>query len=495
MGLFDRLTRDRKGKRQRVEHVQPRLPPRPVQARSYSPEPLSDSSATYTTINSQIAYRLDQMRGDARTAYHRNEYIRKGVRTIQNSVVGDGVVLRPNTGSKNVDSALVAAWKMWQRDCSLDGRLTFRQAQRIAVQTFYTDGDSFTLKHPDTATGLKIQMIDSIFVPSFFWILGEGNPVVMGVEINRNTAKPEGYWARKEIDHNTRHLSAWQVLGFDQQAQVNRRSMTRYPADMVVHAYDQEYPAQYRGAPALSTPLKRLVNISGFETDVLEAARIAALAAMFAVPDASNTAGSRADDEATIDFKAGSMNVMSEGWALDSFRPEQPATTYKDFVVSQLEAVASGAEVPYSDLSGDYSRANFSSLRAASMSQRDVIRHWQSVLIEKFVRPIFEAWLLSGNLDPSMVAAVDLSRIEFVGKMMPHVQPREEATANQIAIETKVKSRSQIIREMGGDPETVFEELEMEAERFSQNVPMLNTAIEGDEDGDDKTETKTDHNS
>ena len=87
------------------------------------------------------------------------------------------------------------------------------------------------------------------------------------------------------------------------------------------------------------------------------------------------------------------------------------------------------------------------------MSQRDVIRHWQDLLIEKFVRPIFEAWLLSGNLDPSMVAAVDLNRIEFVGKMMPHVQPREEATANQIAIETKVKSRSQIIREMGGDPE------------------------------------------
>ena len=152
-------------------------------------------------------------------------------------------MLRPNTGSKAVDAALVAGWRMWQRDCSLDGRLTFRQAQRIVMQSFYTDGDSFTLLHPDTATGLKIQMIDSIFVPSFYWILGEGNPVVMGVEINRNTTKPEGYWARKEIDHNTRHLSAWQVLGFDQQAQVNRHSMTRYGADMVVHAYDQEYPA------------------------------------------------------------------------------------------------------------------------------------------------------------------------------------------------------------------------------------------------------------
>ena len=86
--------------------------------------------------------------------------------------------------------------------------------------------------------------------------------------------------------------------------------MTRYGADRVVHAYDQEYPAQYRGAPALSTPLKRLVNISGFETDVLEAARIAAMASMFAVPETSNNADSRFDDEATIDFKAGSMNVM-----------------------------------------------------------------------------------------------------------------------------------------------------------------------------------------
>ena len=45
------------------------------------------------------------------------------------------------------------------------------------------------------------------------------------------------------------------------------------------------------------------------------------MAAMFAVPEASNTADSRFDDEATIDFKAGSMNVMEHGWTLDSFRP------------------------------------------------------------------------------------------------------------------------------------------------------------------------------
>ena len=105
--------------------------------------------------------------------------------------------------------------------------------------------------------------------------------------------------------------------------------------------------------------------------------------------------------------------------------------------------MASGAEVPYSELSGDYSRANFSSAFAPRRCRNGTSSAiGRDILIEKFVRPIFEAWLLSGNLDPSMVAAVDLNRIEFVGKMMPHVQPREEATANQIAIETKVKSRS-----------------------------------------------------
>ena len=64
-----------------------------------------------------------------------------------------------------------------------------------------------------------------------------------------------------------------------------------------------------------------------------------------------------------------------------------------------------------------------------------------------------------GNVQDAMEA-------QWTGPGFPHIQPREAATANDMAVKLRVKTRSDIIRESGHDPDEVFKEAQEEEDKL-----------------------------
>jgi len=52
--------------------------------------------------------------------------------------------------------------------------------------------------------------------------------------------------------------------------------------------------------------------------------------------------------------------------------------------------------------------------------------------------------------------------VTFTGRRWSWIDPKAEVDANAVAIGQRLKSRSEVIREMGGDPDDVWAEIERE---------------------------------
>jgi len=123
----------------------------------------------------------------------------------------------------------------------------------------------------------------------------------------------------------------------------------------------------------------------------------------------------------------------------------------------------------YNGLAQDLEGVNFSSLRMGAIQERDVWMALQEWLIDTLLRPLFEDWLLvslelgvittpSGRpLPPERFPLYRPAR--FVARRWPWVEPLKDMQTAREAYSLRVKSLSQIIREMGQEPEDVWREI------------------------------------
>jgi len=76
----------------------------------------------------------------------------------------------------------------------------------------------------------------------------------------------------------------------------------------------------------------------------------------------------------------------------------------------------------------------------------------------------------------------------YQGRRWAWVDPQKDGNANKLAIDNRLKSRSQIMRESGDDPESVWREIQHEEEIMRelgiQPIPE-NTVIVNEDQEDD----------
>jgi capsid protein len=68
------------------------------------------------------------------------------------------------------------------------------------------------------------------------------------------------------------------------------------------------------------------------------------------------------------------MPELPPGQEIQMYDPTFPTQNYGDFVVAVLRALARGLKVSYLTLTGDLRQANYSSMRAGLLPERD---HWR----------------------------------------------------------------------------------------------------------------------
>jgi lambda family phage portal protein len=117
-----------------------------------------------------------------------------------------------------------------------------------------------------------------------------------------------------------------------------------------------------------------------------------------------------------------------------------------------------GLNVAYSQLTGDLSSVNFSSIRAGILTERDSWRQIQHWLITHMHRRVFRAWALEAAVN-GVISASDAKAAIAAQTWKPRgwrwVQPVDEVNANSMAVDQLFTTRSEIAAEQGLDFEDI----------------------------------------
>lgn len=233
----------------------------------------------------------------------------------------------------------------------------------------------------------------------------------------------------------------------------------------------------------MHSAMLRLRMLAGYEEAELVAARVgASKMGFFVSPDGSGYLGTEdSRGSKLMEAEPGTFEQLPAGMDVRLFDPNHPTSSFADFEKSILRGIASGLDISYATLANDLENINFSSIRHGSLEDRDSWRGLQNFMIEHFCNPVFENWLLMAittNKVPIQASEFDkFNKPIWRPRGWAWVDPLKDNHANQIALEQKTKSRSQIIAEQGLDIEELFKQLVFEeelAKKYGLNLETPN---------------------
>ena len=174
------------------------------------------------------------------------------------------------------------------------------------------------------------------------------------------------------------------------------------------------------------------------------------------------------DGDLEMEVSPGIWQELPEGVEAVANDPQYPSGEFAMFHKAMLRGMASGMNVTYVNLANDLEGVNFSSIRQGTLDEREHWKEMQEGLIEQLLAPIFEAWLRRALLKGRIVVNGKPLRAERLEKYRAVVwQPRRwdwiDPNADvKAAVTSKnnlLASPSQIIRDRGQDPETIWREI------------------------------------
>ncbi len=353
MGFFDRFRRKTS----------------PPKRRGYAGVNTSRLFADFSTMtrssDSELKPALRVLRNRCRELARNDEYVRRYLALLKTNVIGPhGVNVQAK--ARNADGSLDGpgnkivenAWHSWgQRgNCTVDGRLSWVDAQRLFVEALARDGEVLVR----FADGYKnrdrfaIEFVEADLLDEELNIkTSNGNRVRMGVEVD-DFGKSVAY-----------HLLA-EHPGDQEFANSYSRKHVRVPAEQMLHVFLPERAHQTRGAPMLATAITSLKMLHGYREAELVAARVAASKMGFITsPDGDGYTGDDLEDThaPVMSAELGSFEQLPTGMDIKLFDPTHPTSAFSDFHKAVLRGIASGLGVSYASLASDLENVNYSSIR------------------------------------------------------------------------------------------------------------------------------------
>jgi len=402
---------------------------------------------------------LGLLRVRSRDAYRNNAIARAAVDRMVTDIIGTGVYPKPMAKGEELRMQLIDTWEAWSLACDADGQTDFYGLQSCALRAMFESGEVLGLLESDEATGipLKIRLLESDHLPFKNERLRNGHVIVDGIE----------------LDTRGRRVAYWLHPNHPNDFDISQNEPVRVPAHRVLHLFEASRPGQLRGVPLLAPVLVRLKDLDEFDDAQLVRQKIANLfvgfitnpapdpAADFIGPD-NKPLPADPSDQPPLVFKPGILQELNDGQGVHFSTPPGTSTGYREFTQAQLHIVASALGIPYPLLTGDYSSVNDRVVRVAINEYKrralSLIRH---VLEPQFCEPIRRAWvdagILSGFLPAGQAAQMKLTRWTPHG--WPYIHPVQDIEADVLAINNKLKSRSEVLLERGYDAEIIDREI------------------------------------
>ena len=267
---------------------------------------------------------------------------------------------------------------------------------------------------------------------------------------------------------------------------------TAYPARQVIHLFRRQVPDQMRGLSSFVPAWEALGWLWQVEDRTLANIRqTAETPGYFELPpdyipsdivdEDADASSYTAVDEAKIRRKipkvSGEISIFPNGMRFNPIDLGRQFAYGSQFSALRRELLASAAAalgISYAALAGEYSNANYSSLRQGRLDDIAFYKRLQSVVISAQER-VYEAWLDGGGRGV----------VEWTTPYFAAVDPQREVQVSAQEVKTGIRSRSEIIRARGGDPDEVFRELAAERE-------LLGAGGVGGESDDGRDDDDTD---
>ena len=397
--------------------------------------------------------KLPTLRARSRDLERNNQWVRGFLRTLENNVIGrNGIALQmrvKDPGSEKFDEIAndkieMALWQ-WGRKgkCTICGRHTWRDAQKLILRSIARDGE-ILIRKIRTRLGLRIQIIEAdLLDESANFVTDAGNDVRFGIEMDEN---------RKPVAYHLLGRHPGEVL-----TSSARNARIRVPAEDIVHLFLSERADQSRGLPWLIASMQGLKMLDGYAEAELVAARTGAAKMGFFTKSTPEGWDGEVDGDGNLamDASPGTIEELPPGVDFKAWDSDHPNSGYGDFVKSSLRGVATSLGISYNTLASDLENVNYSSIRAGLIEEREVWMAAQQFLIEHLCENLFEEWLalelLSGRLGLPYEKMGKFNVPEFQGRRWAWVDPKKDMDASILAIRSGQKSLRSIIAEQGGD--------------------------------------------
>ena len=429
------------------------------------------------SADSTIKPSLAKLRDRARDLERNNEYVSRALDLIENGVVGERGFNLQVKGA-NLDGTLdipandliERRWKEWCKSPTTDGGMTFRDLCAMAIRVKKRDGEFFAqvVKNSAYPDGIALHPIEAD-----------------RVDVDKNELMPSGRRIRMgvELDEFDRPIAYW-VLNYhpgDYDFMQNRpeKKHTRIPAEKMIHVFKKKRPGQTRGDSDFAPAIFALKMLDGYRDAEITAARAAA--AKFGVlvsPGGDGIADSYDGDIPQLDYEAGTIQSLPQGYDLKMIDPTHPTSAFSDFNKAVLRGIASGIGLSYESLSNDLEGTSYSSIRQGALLERDQYKNDQQFMIEHFVDKVFKMWL-SWNMQ---VGSLSLNGfpigpdkynkfaegIQWRGRGFQWVDPLKEMNAAVIGLQNGILSMQDVANHYGRDVEETFAQIERDKQTAAQ---------------------------
>jgi len=404
---------------------------------------------------------LATLRNRARDLVVNNSHLRRALRVMVANAIGTGIQAKFKSKKQQ------QVFKRWVKYCDADGLLDFFGLQAKAYRAMKLSGEvlvRFRRRRPGDGyeVPLQIQILEIDYLDSLKVGEVDGGFILAGVQFNL-IGQRVGYWL------------------FDQHpgevAQVPKNLTSRFvPASEVLHIFDAiDRPNSVRGFPWLASAIWAARDLDEYQ----DAERIRKkIEACFAVFVKSNDEQFRAgmpgmsnpgDDRRVESLSPGMIEYLRSD---EDVQFAAPATNdgYEAGVRIDLRAIAAGTDTTYEQLTGDYSQVNFTSGRMGKMEfNRMLLQELWLIFIPMFCEAVAgqfaaTAYLAGATTSPIYDVTWSPHRIEMI-------DPLREANGMIALIEARLKSRHQIIRDLGDDPEETDQEIDADPMNASEPEP------------------------
>ena len=444
---------------------------------------LNDFVGTTRSLDDLLKNDIRKLRDRCRDLSRNNEYVRRYINLMKTNVVGShGIKLQVRSKDKdqNLDyianNIIESRWKRWIQasNCDVSGRLSWLDMQNLLVSTLFTDGEVLIqfIENADNDFKFAVNFLDCDLIDENKSGYNGENEIRMGVEFDYKTRRPVAYYLFDKNPHEHYFVGGR-----------NSSKSKRTSAENILHIFMPERPNQSRGYSPISSCLKELKMLHAYAEAELVASRVNASAMGFITTPSGDgyvgedTAGDNFNP--SMNVEAGTIQQLPSGSDFKKFDTSHPTTAFDPFIKSILRQISAGLNVSYNDLSMDYSSVNYSSLRQASLNDRDYYKTVQQFVINHFCKPVYESWLkMYLTSSDEQLSPLPMSKYNkfndtvFIPRAFDWIDPLKEMNANVVGLKAGVVSLQDVVSKTGRDVEEHFEQLQKEkklAEDFNIN--------------------------